>query len=171
MKTNLLLANVRVASPCSARWGHMIGDERSRFCTECQKHVFNLSRMTTEEATALIRQKEGKLCARFYRRADGMILTSDCPMGAGQVWRRLRVLFQAGAALLVVTLTVPLVVDAAGRDEVPRARGRVTQAWNEAVVTIKTWLGHPPPSRMVMGDICVVPPPRPSQPPVAATRK
>ena len=50
MKTNELLANVKVASPCSARWGHMIGDDRARFCAQCQKHVDNLSNLTADEA-------------------------------------------------------------------------------------------------------------------------
>jgi len=35
MKANDLLANVRIASPCHARWGHMVGDERARFCRAC----------------------------------------------------------------------------------------------------------------------------------------
>jgi hypothetical protein len=34
--------------------------------------------MTSSEAIALIREKEGKLCGRIYRRADGTILTTDC---------------------------------------------------------------------------------------------
>jgi hypothetical protein len=83
-----LLKNVTVASPCSARWDEMSGDERSRFCSECRLHVYNLSAMTSQQAAALIREKEGNLCVRFYRRADGTLLTSDCPVGLRQRLRR-----------------------------------------------------------------------------------
>ncbi len=86
MKANDLLANVRIASPCQARWGHMVGDERARFCRACSKHVYNLTAMTAEAATALIREKEGQLCARFYQRADGTVLTADCSVGAARSW-------------------------------------------------------------------------------------
>src|SRR5262245_3088417 len=61
--------NLRVATPCKADWNDMSGDEQVRFCGECGKHVYNLSRMTREEGEALVRQKEGRLCVRFYRRA------------------------------------------------------------------------------------------------------
>ncbi len=159
MKTNELLANLKVASPCSARWGHMVGDDRARFCAQCQKHVYNLSNLTAEEAAALIREREGRLCARFYQRADGMVLTSDCPVGASQVWARFRRLLGASAVLMLLGVSVPLIARPSDRGELPRARARVYRAWDDAIVTIKTWLGHPPARMMVMGEICVAPPP------------
>jgi hypothetical protein len=76
-----LLAGVRVASPCNADWNGMHGDDQSRFCDKCAKNVYNLSAMTTEQAEALIREKEGDLCARYYQRTDGTVLTADCPVG------------------------------------------------------------------------------------------
>jgi hypothetical protein len=77
----LALEDIRVASPCTAPWEDMKGDERVRFCGRCEKNVFNLSAMTREEAEALVAGKEGRLCVRFYRRSDGMVLTADCPVG------------------------------------------------------------------------------------------
>jgi hypothetical protein len=76
-----VLPQVRVASPCSASWDEMAGDERVRFCLLCQKNVYNLSAMSAAEAEALVRATEARLCVRFYRRADGTILTEDCPVG------------------------------------------------------------------------------------------
>jgi len=160
MKTNELLANIKVASPCSARWGHMVGDDRARFCDQCQKHVYNLSSLTADEAVALIREREGSLCGRFYRRAYGTVLTSDCPVGAGQVWTRFRRLAVAAAAFVMLGVAIPLVAKSPSRDEMPRARAKVYRAWDDAIVTLKTWLGYPPP-RMLMGKICVAPPPTP----------
>lgn len=76
-----LLGEVRVASPCHADWNAMTGDEQTRFCDKCSKHVYNISAMTTEQAESLIRAKEGNLCIRYYQRADGTVMTADCPVG------------------------------------------------------------------------------------------
>jgi hypothetical protein len=89
----MTLENIKIASPCSADWNAMSGDERTRFCAECGKHVYNVSAMTRREASALVAKTEGRLCVRFYRRADGTVLTQDCPVGlrarAARVRRRL----------------------------------------------------------------------------------
>jgi hypothetical protein len=76
-----LLKQVKIASPCHADWNAMAGNEQVRFCGSCQKNVFNLSAMTQSEAATLIQETEGTVCVRFYRRADGTMLTSDCPVG------------------------------------------------------------------------------------------
>jgi hypothetical protein len=85
-----LLARVRIASPCPASWSGMEGDERVRFCRLCNLNVYNLSGMMREEAAALVAGAEGRLCARLYRRADGKVLTRDCPTGLRAVRRRAR---------------------------------------------------------------------------------
>jgi hypothetical protein len=85
-----MLARARIASPCSADWNAMEGDDRVRFCERCQKHVYDLSALSTAEAEALLREKEGDLCARLARREDGTVVTGDCPVGAsrrrGRTW-------------------------------------------------------------------------------------
>lgn len=89
MKTPLeLLSQTRVAAPCSADWNTMRGDNNVRFCDHCEKNVYNLSALTTEAAINLIREKEGNLCGRFYRRGDGTMLTADCPVGVNHRVRR-----------------------------------------------------------------------------------
>jgi hypothetical protein len=76
-----LLDDIRIASPCPARWEDMAGDDRSRHCGECDRRVYDLSAMTAEQALTLIRENEGGLCVRLYRRWDGRVLTADCPEG------------------------------------------------------------------------------------------
>src|SRR4051794_36352150 len=78
IRKNLSLDVIDIHSPCSASWDAMRGDDRSRFCGECKLHVYNLSDMTREAAEALVNEREGRLCVRFYRRADGTVLTRDC---------------------------------------------------------------------------------------------
>ena len=81
-----MLSQAKIASPCTASWEQMKGDEQVRFCGGCQKNVYDLSAMTSTEAEALLQEKEGKLCARFYRRNDGTIMTSDCSVGVRRKW-------------------------------------------------------------------------------------
>src|SRR3954465_5748427 len=76
-----LLDRVFIASPCHASWEAMTGDERARFCQSCEKTVYNLSAMTSKDAEALLAEHGEKACVRFYRRADGTVMTSDCPVG------------------------------------------------------------------------------------------
>ena len=94
------LSYVKVAAPCRADWEQMIGNERMRFCSQCQLNVYNLSGMTRAEAESLISNSEGRLCVRYYRRADGTILTRNCPVGLSAIKRRVSRL--ASAALSAV---------------------------------------------------------------------
>lgn len=82
------LKHVRVAAPCAADWNQMSGNERVRFCAQCERNVYNLSDMTRREAERLVTGAEGRLCIRFYRRADGTILTNNCPVGLRALKRR-----------------------------------------------------------------------------------
>jgi hypothetical protein len=78
---SIALDDIHIASPCRASWDRMHGDNRLRFCDQCDRHVYDLTGMSRAEAEALIRRTEGRLCVRFYRRADGTLLTDDCPVG------------------------------------------------------------------------------------------
>ncbi|HTK37138.1 MAG TPA: hypothetical protein VL325_01485 [Pyrinomonadaceae bacterium] len=95
------LKNVRIASPCSANWDEMYGNERKRFCGDCKLNVYNLSGMSREEAEDLIRNSEGRLCVRFYRRPDGSILTQDCPVGWAKIKQRVSAAATAIFSLLI----------------------------------------------------------------------
>src|SRR5258705_7055349 len=99
------LDNIRVASPCSANWDEMFGDDRKRFCRDCKLNVYNLSGMTRSEAEALIMNAQGRLCVRFYKRADGSIITQDCPVGWAKLKQRTRVYATAAFSLVMALLT------------------------------------------------------------------
>lgn len=98
------LDNVRVASPCSVDWNQMIGDNRKRFCGDCKLNVYNLSGMTRTEAENLILTAEGRLCVKFYKRADGSMITQDCPVGWARVKQRTQIFVTAVASLLFTFL-------------------------------------------------------------------
>src|SRR5258706_11446069 len=59
-----VLDNIRVASPCTAPWDNMVGDDRVRHCARCDKNVYNLSGMTRDEAEMLVAGKHA-LCVRY----------------------------------------------------------------------------------------------------------
>ncbi len=107
MKSNFTnpLNNIGIASPCSQDWDEMIGTERKRFCGECKLNVYNLSGMTQTEAENLILNSEGRLCVRFYRRADGSVLTKDCPVGWQAIKRRVSKTATAFASLVFAALS------------------------------------------------------------------
>jgi len=58
----------------------MTGDDRTRFCSECKLHVYNLSAMSEREALTLLQShsSRGRTCIGFYRRKDGTIVFNDC---------------------------------------------------------------------------------------------
>jgi hypothetical protein len=86
-----------VASPCSKDWKQMKGTAQKRFCDGCRQHVYDLSAMPWDEVQALLDCAQPP-CVKFFQRADGTVLTADCPVGRGRTWRALRGVV-AGAAL------------------------------------------------------------------------
>jgi hypothetical protein len=78
----------------------MSGDDRVRHCASCKLDVYNISAMTAVQAEDLILSREGRLCIRLYKRADGTVLTRDCPAGL-RAYRKRAAKF-AGAALTAI---------------------------------------------------------------------
>ncbi len=104
------LNNIQIASPCPADWEQMYGDDRKRFCGECKLNVYNLSGMTRDDAERLVTNHEGRLCVRYYRRADGSVITADCPVGWAKVKQRTKLYATAIASLVMALLTGVLFV-------------------------------------------------------------
>jgi hypothetical protein len=72
-----LLERVEITSPCTANWDEMKGTDQIRYCSECQKYVYNLSEMTRREAEALLVSRGNQMCARLIRDLDGQTLTVE----------------------------------------------------------------------------------------------
>jgi len=88
IETTRMLDRLYVASPCFVDWEAMSGNDQARFCDRCQLNVYNISAMTRTQAEELIAKTEGRLCTRLFRRADGTIITQDCPVGIRAIRRR-----------------------------------------------------------------------------------
>jgi len=107
-KSTSLLDKTYVATPCTADWERMEGDAEKRFCGQCSLYVYNVSALSRGEAEALIARAEGRLCMRLYRRADGTVITRDCPVGLRAVRRRVARAAGAAFAAVLSFLSVPL---------------------------------------------------------------
>ena len=105
----------------------MKGDERVRFCPQCQLNVYNFSELSTTEISQLISLREGRLCARFYKRSDGTMLTKNCQTGLGGLaFRAARI---SGAALTALMSLAPAVRASVTEDKnVPLTQIQVAQA-------------------------------------------
>ncbi len=90
---------LKVASPCHADWEQMTGDDAVRFCHSCEKNVYQLSNMTTDQVNELFAKAEEMPCIRFYQRKDGTVMTQDCPVGA-RIVRRKRAIVGLGAGVV-----------------------------------------------------------------------
>ena len=138
----IALHRIAIASPCTASWDQMKGDERVRHCDDCNKNVFNLSAMPEAEAAALLADNHsGKLCVRFYRRQDGTVMTSDCSASpraqVRKAWRKLPGM--AGAAVLVLSAAgsaasepVPVQVATMGAPPAPTVAAEIPAKKSEA---------------------------------------
>ena len=95
------LSKLRIASPCSVDWNNMHGNDRTRFCESCELSVYNVAGMTANEIRILVASTDGRLCMRLRRRADGTVITKDCPVGLRGYQKRVaRFLGAAMAAVL-----------------------------------------------------------------------
>jgi hypothetical protein len=103
-----LLSQVMIASPCNIGWENMQGDDSVRFCNECKLNVFNTSQMSKKEVNALMAD-ETTSCLRIYRRADGTMMTEDCPVGLRRIRNGLRRLSKTAASIWAFTISVTTV--------------------------------------------------------------
>ena len=100
------LAKLNVAQPCSASWDEMIGNDQKRFCSACNKHVFDFSRMTRQQIEAVTAVNQGNLCARITRNEDGsmVMLEPSLPVYAS---RRLNSPMLNAAVVTILSLNIP----------------------------------------------------------------
>jgi hypothetical protein len=97
------MSALRIATPCLANWADMSGNDRVRHCPQCRLDVYNFSEMTPLEINQIVAARTGRLCARFYQRPDGKMLTEDCPDGIpARVQRTARIAAAALAALVTI---------------------------------------------------------------------
>ena len=155
---------ISLASPCSEKWESMAGDERRRFCAKCKLHVHNLSSLNDEETTELLRGATGRVCGRVFQRADGTVLTKDCPVGVATLRRRMVMSMVAVAAVFVACAgLISGAAPSAHKDD----DGAVSMTFRQRYVEAREYLRSTAlfgplinrfsPMPMVMGEISIAP--------------
>ncbi|MFT3687139.1 MAG: hypothetical protein QM783_19820 [Phycisphaerales bacterium] len=160
-----LLQNARIASPCPTRWDEMslTGDERTRHCERCSLNVHNISAMTSDEAEAFLAKfvmpnADGtmpRLCGHLVLRADGTIMTADCPVGLAAV--------RARARRAVVRIAAAIGLTAAVGWAAARQSAQTPFAQSQPLSTLAAWLrgqpAQPPASASLVDGWIVLPTP------------
>jgi hypothetical protein len=150
-----LLESLRIAKPCPADWDDMAGDDRTRHCATCDLDVHDLSALSRTDAEAFIRGRAGqRTCIQLWRRADGRVLTSDCPAGVRAAFRRVA---WAASALLAAGFAAAAMLAPRNVSGVPQIAP--VKQFHEFV---QSHFGGPSvPAIAVKGDVCIPVPPSP----------
>ena len=159
-----LLQNVRIASPCSMRWEDLppTSDAHTRHCDKCRLNVHNLSGMSADDAESLLRSalnddstRKHRLCAAIFRRADGTVITADCPVGIAVLRAKARRTVARVAAAIGLTT---LVSWAAARSSPGLPFAQIQPLTGIANALRGKPVAPPPSALMALGDVA---PPRP----------
>jgi hypothetical protein len=111
MRRNRLRLKVLSSAPCPQPWDSMQGNHRERHCASCDRNVHNFAAMTAREIEDLVRNQEGRLCARVTYRHDGSIRTIDNPSQPSV----------AAGMVLAASLALAMPATAESRSETPTA--------------------------------------------------
>jgi hypothetical protein len=114
----------------------MHGDERVRFCGQCKLNVYNIAELARDEAERLITDTEGHLCTRLHVRADGTVITRDCPVGLSAIRRRLAKALTSIATLIGVVLSAAVAIDG-------RRDSLVRLTWMKPFNRLAAWIDPP----------------------------
>lgn len=118
-----ILDRVCIAMPCSVDWNAMKGNDEVRLCGGCNKNVYNISAMSKKHAEEIL---SGPMlpCLQISRRADGTLVTDECP----KIFRPIRSSWTkiVGAFLSLLAALSPQLA-AASEEKIPKhlfLRGR-----------------------------------------------
>lgn len=100
---------IKIAAPCNEKWEGMArvkapggpDNDRQRHCASCKLNVWNVKELTEAEVRELLLKAEGRVCGRVYRRADGTVITKDCPTGVRALRKRAMAALMMTAALVL----------------------------------------------------------------------
>lgn len=89
---NKSLDLLTITTPCTQNWAAMPGDDRKRFCGQCQLYVHNLSEYSQKEIQELVGDVDltkTRMCALIKRDGRGKLVTSNCPVHLRKYRQRL----------------------------------------------------------------------------------
>ena len=127
MSKKSYLDSIKSPAPCSKDWDEMSGDELVRFCTGCEKSVYNLSAMPRREARKFVAKNSGKVCVRYVRLANGKVQTADI-----KFYKITRQTSRLAAGVIGATLTLSAAAQAQTTTAPPKTdKERTVKSQNE----------------------------------------
>lgn len=140
------IPSLRIDKPCSQNWAAMLGDDRRRFCAQCQHQVHNFSELTEREIHRLLASREGRVCGRLEHDNFGRLKTR--PEKSSWLERlslKLRAAKLAiGSALAALTAQTGLAQNAGG--PAAKTEEKTAGAQSQAVQSEKSNQAKPAPS-------------------------
>ena len=137
----------------------MTGDDRVRFCSECQLTVHNFAELTGTEAEDLLRTTEGRICGRLYRRIDGTVITKDCPVGLRAARQRVAKVATAAFAALLSLASAAAGQKQSDKDKSCKQQVRITSKLDQVPSSTGTVVGtllDPMGAVIVGADVSIV---------------
>ncbi|HEY9732836.1 MAG TPA: hypothetical protein V6C89_13040 [Drouetiella sp.] len=121
---------ISIAAPCSVKWDAMTGDEQTRFCNQCDKHVYNISSMSESEVEQLFVTAAAVPCIKLFRRLDGTIIFDNCPVGLRKLRDQIRTTAKfLNATVATIVACVAASVAAFAKDECKPVASGVRIDW------------------------------------------
>jgi len=158
-----------IPKPCKEDWYQMTGDEQRRHCGKCDTHVVDLTGMSEEEILGLREKNGGKLCGAFRLSPT---LAKSFALGSGIASLALAACESKRDVILPGVVCPP----PAKKEPTKKKHAAPTTQKPEKNPTDEEVTVEPkkpelpkivkPPVPMLMGDICLPPPPRPGSGPV-----
>jgi hypothetical protein len=68
---------LRVERRCNLNWDALVGDDRTRFCTQCHQSVHNLDAMAARDIEALRQAHPGGFCATYLGPPEAPFVIPD----------------------------------------------------------------------------------------------
>ena len=149
MKTQPIdLDQLKIATPCQMSWDAMKGDDRTRHCGSCKMNVYNIAGLARPEAEDLLRKAANgeRVCLRLSRRADGTIITRDCPTGISMARRAKLRIASFSAAVLAGALWMTGSFSSTSRASEPSPFGETEQLMGELAPIDPPATAQPPPA-------------------------
>jgi len=150
--TRNIINNLRIASPCPMLWSDMqlTPEEAVRFCGDCRKNVYDVSKMSATETALLLQKAEvsgTSMCMQLYQRADGTIITDDCPVGLRRIrdaWRKVRSVAAAFVVFIGAQSVFAQEKDSSTENKPRPSRGSVSIPMGGAIAPSSIPLGGAP---------------------------
>lgn len=111
----------KLAFACTMPWENMRDGDRAKFCASCRRTIPNLSLLSAEERAALAEKaRTEKVCASFYLRLSGEMVTPERPLQEKSRVRQFGLAALSASALALATGCISSPADI-GRDSAAAA--------------------------------------------------